>query len=313
MSHTHTPHHPRATIALWLCAFIWGTTFLFQKTAMDHIPPLLFNAARFTFSVATLLLFLFWQRVRAHEHSPWFTRDELKFGALLGIILCGGITLQQIGVVHTTTSNASFITGLYVVLVPFFTRLVFGTPLKAWQLAMSALAGVGLFFLSTPDNNLNFNQGDIIILASTLLWAAHVGLMNRLSNKGRVVQMTLAQLTICAIISIGATIVFDPAPNWDKFSLAIPSLIYAGALSGGIAFMLQMYGQKTVSPSVAAIILSLESVFGALAGWYVLNDPFNARNLFGAALMLAAIVLIQFTDNIEGWFKKGAKRNNSPA
>ena len=128
--------------------------------------------------------------------------------------------------------------------------------------------------------------------------------MNHFGNKGRALQITLAQMFVCFVISAILTSVIDPVTPIANIKPALFSLVYAGVLSGGIAFMLQVYGQRTVSPNVAAIILSLESVFGAMAGWYVLNDPLNARNVLGATLMMTAIIAVQFTETFERWFKK---------
>lgn len=312
MSSTQSHRHSHTTLALWLCAIIWGSTFLFQKTAMDYVTPLLFNTIRFALSVTTLSIFLVWQRIRSRDTTACFSHNEIRYGALLGTLLGTGITLQQIGISHTTTSNASFITGLYVILVPFFTRMVYGTPLHLWQLAMSFLAAVGLFFLSTADNSLSISTGDTWVLISAFVWSAHVGLMNHLAKKGRVLQMTLIQMMACLLISIVLTaLTSTQIPSLSSIQPAMLSLLYAGVLSGGIAFLLQVYGQRSVAPGVAAIILSLESVFGALCGWYFLNDPFNGRNLFGAILMMTAIIAVQFTDEIESILRKIFKLQKS--
>jgi drug/metabolite transporter (DMT)-like permease len=314
------PSTIRADLLLLLAAVIWGFAFVAQRMAMDSIGPFLFNGIRFALGAGLLVSVV---KVRGwfedrnvgrydgktlgrydgktlgrydgktlglYEDKTTDRRPLTVYGILLGLILFAGASLQQAGIVYTSAGNAGFITGLYVILVPvlgIFTGQKAGVNL--WGGAI--LATVGLYFLSV-NSSLTMSQGDLLVLAGAFFWAIHVLYTGWLSPKTSVLRLAITQYTVCAILSFSASFLFESFTIEGLRQAVIP-LLYGGILSVGVAFTLQIIGQKTAPPAHTAIILSMEAVFAVIGGIIILSETLTERKWFGCALMLAGMLLAQ--------------------
>ncbi len=273
----------RADLLLLLAAAIWGFAFVAQRLGMDFVGPLTFNAARFAVGAVVLIPLA---RARATTAAPW--RDDLPRGLALGAVLFCGANLQQWGLVSTTAGNAGFITGLYVILVPIL-GLALGerTRLATWLGA--ALAVAGLFLLAVTDR-FTIARGDLLILVGAAFWAVHVLLIARFSPRTEPVRLAALQFAVCGGLSLAGALVFEDVA-WAGVRGAAGPILYAGLLSTGIAYTLQVVAQRQAPPAHAAIILSLEAVFALLGGVVLLGETMGARGLAGCAVMLAGMIL----------------------
>ncbi len=282
----------QANVGLLLTALIWGTTFVPQQLGMDHVGPLTFTSARF-FLGAVLVLPLAWfeRRQLRWQAEPVPTVVAL-YGAILGALLFVGASLQQVGIGRTTVSNAGFLTALYVPLVPL---LVWITQRKRpppglWLLVAGCLLSVGLLTGARWDT---WREGDYWVLASTLFWAAHVVGLGLLAQKYPVpLQLAAIQFLVCALLS-GLLASNMETPQLASLVLAWPAIAYAGMLSVGIAFTLQVFAQRYTSASSAAILLSSEVLFAALAAYLWLGDRLTFQQWCGGLLLFVCIVLVQ--------------------
>lgn len=275
----------KADALLLLAAFIWGTTFVAQRTGMDHVEPFVFNAARFLLGA----IILFPIALKNPLQNPF--RQTFHTGLLLGAILFFGAALQQIGLVYTTAGKAGFITGLYVIIVPFiglFLSMHIGR--NAWVGAI--LATVGLYFLSMRGD-LTFSYGDLLVFIGAFFWAAHILFVGRVAQHHNVFHLATLQFGICALFSFIAALITE-SPSLSNLQGAAPAIIYSGIFSAAIAFTLQIYAQKHTPETHAAIIFSLEAVFAALAGWALLHETLTPREGLGCGLMLAGMLIAQF-------------------
>ena len=295
------------TLALWLCAMIWGVGFVPQKMAMAYIDPLLFNALRSALPVGALGLLICVRRSLSTSKSRLFTPSELRVGAVLGILLWLALSAQQVGIVHTLVYRASLITGIYIIFVPFVTFLLFSMPIASWQLSVVGLACLGLFLLITNSQGLDVGVGDLWILLGAVFWAVHVGVVARNKKQGRVLQLSFMQMAICAVLSAVSSMLLHESWRMSDIIAAQWFLLYAGLISGCVAFTLQIYGQRAVTPLMAAIILSFEAVFGACLGWWFLDEPFSLRNLMGAGFIMLAITLVHVTSYVQWRIEMRAK------
>ena len=276
----------RADAFLLLTAIIWGFAFVAQRVGMDHIGPFAFNAARFVLGSLSLLPLIWLLPVTEKQNVK-----ELVLGSLVaGFMLYAGSSLQQIGLVYTTAGNAGFITGLYIVLVPFF-ALFWGqsTHASTWLGALLALAG--LFLLSVTDE-LTLAYGDLLELAGAFFWAGHVLIIGWYSRKVDPLRLALGQFIVCAILSVISMLLWESLDLSSVQDAWLP-IAYAGLLSVGVAYTLQVVAQKHAVASHAAIILSLEAVFAAIGGWLLLNEVLGWRGLLGCILMLTGMVVSQ--------------------
>lgn len=277
----------RSDLLLLLAAAIWGFAFVAQRMGMEHLGPLSFNAIRFVMGGVALLP-LVHLRGRNGQAAPW--RTDLRRGLVLGLVLTGGATLQQWGVVHTTAGKAGFITGLYVVLVPILGLLVGQrTHGRTWVGAL--LAVVGLYLL-TITGRLVMGLGDSLVLAGALFWSVHVLLIGRWAPRTEPVRLAALQFLVCGALS-GAVGLPLEQPDLAAVRGAMWPLLYAGLASTGIAYTLQVVAQRHAPPAHAAIILSLEAVFAVLGGLLMLGESLAARGLAGCALMLTGMILSQ--------------------
>jgi drug/metabolite transporter (DMT)-like permease len=280
------PRAWKADACLLTAALIWGTAFVAQRVGMNHLGPFTFNGVRFLLGGLVLL--------------PWLLRNPAGSdrrngtwgaGLLLGLILFAGASLQQVGLVSTTAGKAGFITGLYVVLVPVLGCCLGVYPrLGAW--ASAALAVVGLYLLCVTGP-WQISRGDAYVLAGTLFWAAHILVLARVSPGANPYQLAAAQSGVCAVLSLaGAAVLHEPCSLTGLRQALVP-IAWGGIFSVGIAYTLQVIAQRDAPPAHAAILLSLETVFAALAGWWLLDEHLSPRALVGCGLMLVAMITSQ--------------------
>ena len=281
------PQTARSNILLMITALIWGLAFVAQRVGMEHIGPFAFNGIRFALGGLSLIpLILFFDR----RNGTRLDTATVFFGIVAGLVLVFGASLQQIGLVYTTAGKAGFITGLYVVLVPFlglFFRQKAGAHI--WIGALVAVAGM---YLLGVQNDFSIEKGDLLELIGALFWAVHVQLIGHLSKKIDPLKLSSIQFLTCSAVSLGISFFVETTSVSNVRAAMIP-ILYGGLLSVGIAYTLQVVAQRHAHPSHAAIIMSLESVFAAVGGWFMLGETLSARGLTGCALMLAGMVISQ--------------------
>jgi len=273
-----------------LVAVVWGSAFVAQRTGMEQVGPFTFNAARFALGgLVSLLIYVV--EIRFLPKNPASRPGDLRSGLLLGLLLFGGASAQQIGLVRTGAGQAGFITGLYVVLVPLLLALVWrervGWP--AW--AGGGLAVTGLFLLSVQAG-FRLSPGDGWVLLSAFLWAFHVIAVGRVATGRDPFLLATVQYFVCALLSLPAALALERW-EWSGVLLAGPAVLYAGVLSTGLSYTAQIVAQLHTTSARAAIILSSEAIFAALFGWLLLGEELTAHQLLGCGLMLAGMLLAQ--------------------
>ena len=278
----------KSDFILMFVAIIWGLAFVAQRIGMNHVGPFTFNGLRFVLGCLSLLPIIFLTR---NKTSGKNSDGLIKSGIISGVFLFCGISFQQVGLVYTTAGKAGFITGLYVVIVPFLNLFLKQDKTSAGTWIGAILASIGMYLLSVTKN-LNMNFGDLLVLFSAICFAFHLIIIGRLSNRFNTAQLSLVQCTVCALLSLLVAVVFETFILADILSVSIP-LIYGGVLSVGVAYSLQIYGQKNSPASHAAIIFSLESLVAAIGGWIILNEILSGRAIFGCGLMLAGMLISQ--------------------
>lgn len=293
---------PLGELFLALAAFIWGTAFVAQSVGMEHLGPCAFNAARSLIGGVALLpaalISLRRDRVReqtacpGEKHSFWDRYGPLgKNGLLCGLLLGVASLLQQTGLQTVSSGKAGFLTALYIVLVPvlgcFFGKRPGG---RIWAAVLLAL--VGAWFLSVGEEGFSIAPGDLLVLASSLFFSFHILAVEHASPYSNGIALSCIQFFVAGLFSLILTL-FLETPQWGDLLRSWGPLLYTGVLSSGVAYTFQILGQKTTKATVASLILSLESVFAALAGWAVLGDVLLPREIFGCVLVFGAVILAQ--------------------
>ena len=286
-------------LLLFICAFLWGTTFVAQSIGAEHVGAFTFLAGRSWIAVAFLtpvvhLMDWFFDRRGIDNRRPK-NAAERKYliiaGCISGFLLCTASAAQQIGIAYTTASKAGFITALYVVIVPLLSIALKRRPTpQIWFCVVLAL--IGMYFLCMTSESLRLEVGDAWELLCAFLFAVEILVLFHYSSRVDAVRLSRMQFLVVAVLStVLMFLIEDPTPA--SFRLALPAMLYAGILSSGIAYTLQIFGQEDVNPTVASLVMSLESVFSALTGWLVLGERLSPRELIGCALMFLAIILAQ--------------------
>lgn len=286
--------HLRGSVFLLLAAFIWGTALAAQRVGMEHIGPFAFNAARFLIGAAVLLPIMV-ARKRHKENPPadGVSGVALAAGGICGVILFATASLQQIGILYTSAGKAGFLTALYIVIVPGFE--LFRVRRLPWQTVCGVLiAAAGMYFLCIQET-LALGKGDALVLLCAVSTAAHIVLIGRIAPRVDGVELSCIQFAVCGGLSLLVSVLLE-RPGWNGFLMAWVPIMYTGVLSCGVAYTLQTFGQRSVPPVVASLILSLESVFSVMAGWLLLGESLSAREGGGCALILAAIICVQVQD-----------------
>ncbi|MCS6099190.1 DMT family transporter [Shewanella baltica] len=278
-----------ANLLLLLAAAIWGFGFVAQTLGMEHLSPFAFNGIRFlmgTFSLVPLV----WYLRRQNKLHVSASKDLVRGSLLVGVLLFAGASFQQVGLQYTTAANAGFITGLYIVLVPVLgLALKHTTGLNTWL--GCAIAAVGLYFLSVKDG-ISIGYGDALQLVGALFWALHILAVDHFAKRISPVVLAMMQFFVCGVLSLMVSAVIE-VTTLDGVMAAWGSLFYAGLISVGIAYTLQVLAQKNAHPAHAAIILSLETVFAAIGGIIFLDESLSVRALFGCGLMLLGMLISQ--------------------
>ncbi|WP_289018466.1 DMT family transporter [uncultured Ornithinimicrobium sp.] len=294
----------RANLLLGLTAAIWGLGFVAQRLGADHMEAMSFNAARFAIGAVSLLPLIWWfsrQRRTApvvtpeppageifDETPPRVGGSPLLPGLAAGAVLFSAAGLQQVGIATTTAGKAGFITGLYIVLVPVL-GLALGHRAGVPVWLGLGLAVPGLWLLSMTED-LTIATGDLLVLAGALFWALHILVIDHFVRTVDALKLSAAQFAACALLSAGTALVVEERP-FAGFAPALWAVLYGGLFAVGVAYTLQVVAQQQAKPSHAALILSLEAVFGALGGWLLLGEVMSGRMLLGAALLMTGILV----------------------
>lgn len=290
---------PKNAMMLMLAAFIWGTAFVAQSVGMDHLGPFTFNGVRnFVGAVALLPCIWLLGRLNAKEtepekENPRNKKDLITGGTACGVVLFTASSLQQVGLQYTTVGKAGFITACYIIIVPvcgiFLHKKTRG---KVWMAAALSLAGLYLLCIT---EKFTVGRGDLLVFLCALVFSMHIMVIDHFSPKVDGVKMSCIQFFVCGMLSLVPMFILEE-PQIGAVIKSWAPILYAGVLSSGVAYTLQIVGQKNVNPAVASLILSLESCFSVLAGWVILKQQMSVREALGCVLMFAAIILAQLPE-----------------
>ena len=289
---------------LALTAFIWGTAFVAQSVGMNYVGPFTFNSVRSFIGALTLLPCI---ALLKHLHgdirgSISGNRKTLLLGGICcGLALAVGSSLQQIGIQYTSVGKAGFITALYIIIVPLlgiFLKKRIGA--SVWLAVALAVAGM---YLLCMTEQFGFTKGDLYILVGSLAFSFHILIIDYFSPRVDGVCMSCIQFFVCGCVCAVPMLLLEQ-PSLSIICAAWVPILYAGVLSCGVAYTLQVIGQKHCPPTIAALLLSLESVFSALAGWVILHQALSLREIIGCVLVFAAILLAQLPPEWFHWSKK---------
>ena len=290
----------KGNLLLALTAFIWGTAFVAQSTGVEHIGPFTFNGIRSFLGFFALLPVIF---VISRKKKDTSKRRDLIIGGLIcGTVFTIASMLQQIGLVYTEPGKAGFITALYIVIVPIIEAFM-GKRLHKNTIWAILIALVGMYLLCITDS-LTLSKGDFLVLLCAVFYSFHIIAIDKFSPKVDGVKLSAFQFLVAGIVCCAISLPLE-TQNVSKILDASGSLLYTGILSSGVAYTLQIIGQKYTSPVLATIIMSLESVFAALAGWVVLKDVMSPREIIGALLMFVAIMIAQLPADLFKRAKQG--------
>lgn len=281
-----------ANFLLILVALIWGSAFVAQSQGMAHVGPMMFTGVRFLIG-ALAVAPLMWVERRAllRDGQSLQTTDGFKIAGLGGLLLLGA-AMQQIGIVSTTVTNAGFLTALYVPLVPVLGWL-FMRHLPHWSVWPGALACLGGAYLLSGAQTLTISSGDLWVIASALPWAFHVLLVGRVAHRmSAPFQVAGGQFAVCGLLALAWALAYEPF-SWAGVQAAAWPLVYTGVFSVGVAFTAQVVAQRYAHAADAAIVLSSETLFAALFGFWLMGDRLSAAGMVGCGLIFASMVGVQ--------------------
>lgn len=282
----------RGSLMLLTAAFIWGTAFVAQSKGMDYVAPFTYNAVRTLIGGVVLIpmVFLFGQKSRRKASE---NNNKISFigGIICGLVLFAASSFQQLGISLTSAGKAGFITALYVVIVPVIS-IIFGqkSNLKMWICAFTAIIG---FYLLCIKEGFRLSKGDLYVLICAVFYSVHIIVIDHFNSKGaEPVKMSCVQFFTAGSIMMICMFIFE-FPALSAVWAAKYTILYAGVMSCGVAYTLQIIGQKYTESTAAALIMSLESVFAALAGWIILSEHMSMKEFAGCILVFAAVVFSQ--------------------
>lgn len=294
MKNTQVPL--KNSLMLFLTAAIWGVAFVAQSVGMDYVGAFTFNAVRCLMGAVVLLPLIFF--MKSKEELKHLTAEEKKAGRktlIIGGISCGvflflASNFQQFGIKYTTVGKAGFITACYIVIVPIL-GLFMKKKCSSYIWAAVAMALIGLYLLCIKDG-FSIGKGDILVLICAFLFSLHILVIDHFSPMADGVKLSCIQFLVSGILS-GIPALLLEKPQFSSLIAAWQPLLYAGIMSCGVAYTLQIVGQKDMNPTVASLILSLESCISVIAGWLILGQSLSTREIIGCVIMFCAIILAQ--------------------
>ena len=290
-------------ICLVVCSLIWGTTFIAQDTGMDNIGPFTFNSVRFFVGfLAVTPFFFYFERKEINIKIKKETNEFIKLMIPVGVFLFLGTVFQQVSLLYTNVANSAFFTIFYVPMVPIIVYFLFSKKLhwSVWPAVLACVLG-GYFLSDITDTTVRY--GDGLVLIGALFWALHIIYIGKVIRKFDLpFYIALLQNLIVATLSFLLAALFEEI-DFNKIKLETFEILYAGVLSGGVAFVLQLFGQRYISAAPAAIIMSLEGVFAAIAAWIILNQILGINNIIGCSLILVGVLLSQLAPIYEKNYK----------
>lgn len=293
----------KGSLILCTAALIWGLAFVAQSGAADKVPPFIFNALR-SF-IGAIALIVFWLFMNRKEKTPFFPKEKFKsflFGGLVcGVCLAVSVNFQQFGIAAyprgvASEARAGFLTVLYVIIVPilsvFFKKKI---QLPVWIGVVIAIIGIYLLCFSGGIDGIYL--GDLLVLFCAFTFSLHIISVDKFVKEIGGVRLSVLQFIFCGLISLIMSFIFEGAQvQMSNILSATPQILYLGIMSSGVAYTLQIVGQKYAEPTVASISMSLESVFAALGGWIISGNGLSGREIIGCGLVFAAIITAQLTD-----------------
>lgn len=287
----------RNSLLLLLTAAIWGVAFVAQSVGMDYVGPFTFNCVRSIIGGIVLIPCIFLigkingqEKLSLLPESKEERKTLLLGGVLCGVFLWAASNMQQLGIMYTTVGKAGFITACYIVIVPIL-GIFLGKKTGVGIWISVILAVIGLYLLCMTDS-LTFHKGDLYVMICAVLFSGHIMVIDHFAPKVDGVKMSCIQFFVCGILTGALMFLFEEPSFGALFEAKVP-ILYAGVLSCGVAYTLQIVGQKNMNPTIASLILSLESCISVLAGWVILHQAFSARELLGCVVMFAAIIIAQ--------------------
>ena len=287
-------------LLLLLTAMIWGTAFVFQRVGMDSIEPITFNAARMALAAVMVGALAFGLRRRkdkdvfaaANENVSSPTCSQTVTGGICcGLFLTAGSVFQQMGVVYTTAGKAGFITAMYMLLVPILNLLLFKKK-SSWLVWLAVFFGVGGMYLLCVKEDFSLTRGDMLVCICALMFSGHILCCDYFVKRANPIELAALQFTTAAVVSAGIAFCIE-TPHWAGILSAAVPILYCGVVSGGIGYTLQIVAQKFTDPTIASLLMSLESVFAVIAGALLLGEQMSSRELLGCVVLFAATILVQ--------------------
>lgn len=285
----------KSSLILLLTATIWGVAFVAQSVGMEYIGPFTFNAIRCVLGGLVLIPVILVLKKKKETGAENKEKEDKKTlwagGIACGVILCIASNLQQFGIMEASVGKSGFFTALYIVMIPVIGIFIGKRPgIKLWFCV--ALAVVGMYLLCMKDGSFTIERADIMLLLCALAFSFHILVVDYFSPKVDGVKMSCIQFFVCGVLS-AVGMLFTETPDISNIQAAWLPLLYAGLLSCGVGYTLQIVGQKGINPVIASLIMSLESVISALAGWVILGQVLSPKEILGCVLMFVAIIITQ--------------------
>lgn len=285
----------KSSLILLLTATIWGVAFVAQSVGMEYIGPFTFNAIRCVLGGLVLIPVILVLKKKKETGAENQEKEDKKTlwtgGIACGVILCIASNLQQFGIMEASVGKSGFFTALYIVMIPVIGIFIGKRPgIKLWFCV--ALAVVGMYLLCMKDGSFTIERADIMLLLCALAFSVHILVVDYFSPKVGGVKMSCIQFFVCGVLS-AVGMLFTETPDISNIQAAWLPLLYAGLLSCGVGYTLQIVGQKGINPVIASLIMSLESVISALAGWVILGQVLSPKEILGCVLMFVAIIITQ--------------------
>lgn len=285
----------KSSLILLLTATIWGVAFVAQSVGMEYIGPFTFNAIRCVLGGLVLIPVILVLKKKKETGAENQEKEDKKTlwtgGIACGVILCIASNLQQFGIMEASVGKSGFFTALYIVMIPVIGIFIGKRPgIRLWFCV--ALAVVGMYLLCMKDGSFTIERADIMLLLCALAFSFHILVVDYFLPKVDGVKMSCIQFFVCGVLS-AVGMLFTETPDISNIQAAWLPLLYAGLLSCGVGYTLQIVGQKGINPVIASLIMSLESVISALAGWVILGQVLSPKEILGSVLMFVAIIITQ--------------------